>query len=98
MRVTCGNGWQGQGYVGRPTFPISYNQRSSALRTPLSPGTCHLPGVRGVLRRAALAKVALSKRFTRHRIDAFLRSQLRGVSGTVLDLGAGLRPFAELMP
>lgn len=52
----------------------------------------------GVLRRAALAKVALSKRFTRHRIDTFLRTQLRGVSGTVLDLGAGLRPFAELMP
>jgi SAM-dependent methyltransferase len=54
--------------------------------------------VKVVLRRAALAKVALSKRFTRYRIDTFLRTQLRGVSGTVLDLGAGLRPFADLLP
>ena len=49
-------------------------------------------------RRLALAKVALSKRFTRHRMDAFLRAELRGISGTILDLGAGLRPFAELLP
>jgi len=31
-------------------------------------------------------------------MDAFLRAELRGVSGTILDLGAGLRPFAELLP
>jgi SAM-dependent methyltransferase len=51
-----------------------------------------------VLRRAAEAKVALSKRMSRHRIDAFLQRELRGVHGTVLDLGAGLRPFADLLP
>jgi len=48
-----------------------------------------------VLRRAATAKVELSKRLSRHRIDAFLRRELRGVDGTILDLGAGLRPFAD---
>jgi len=51
-----------------------------------------------VLRRAATAKVELSKRLSRHRIDAFLRRELRGVDGTILDLGAGLRPFADLIP
>src|SRR5215208_6382134 len=51
-----------------------------------------------VLRRAATAKVELSKRFSRHRIDPFLRRELRGVDGTILDLGAGLRPFADLIP
>jgi SAM-dependent methyltransferase len=51
-----------------------------------------------VLRRAAEAKVAFSKRLTRHRIDAFLRRELGSVHGTVLDLGAGLRPFANLIP
>jgi SAM-dependent methyltransferase len=51
-----------------------------------------------VLRRAATAKVELSKRLTRSRIDAFLRRELRGVDGTILDLGAGLRPFADLIP
>jgi SAM-dependent methyltransferase len=51
-----------------------------------------------VLHRAAVAKVEISKWFTRHRIDAFLRQQLRGVTGAVLDLGAGLRPFADLLP
>lgn len=51
-----------------------------------------------MLRRAAAAKVDLSKRFTRQGIDAFLRRELRGVGGTVLDLGAGLRPFAGLLP
>lgn len=51
-----------------------------------------------MLRRAALAKVALSKQLSRHRMDAFLRRQLHGVDGTILDLGAGLRPFAELIP
>ena len=49
-------------------------------------------------RRAAGGKVALSKRFTRQGIDGFLRRELRGVGGTVLDLGAGLRPFARLLP
>ena len=42
--------------------------------------------------------MALSKRFTRQGIDAFLRRELCGVHGTVLDLGAGLRPFAHLLP
>ena len=51
-----------------------------------------------LLRRAARGKVALSKRFTRQGIDGFLRRELRGVGGTVLDLGAGLRPFAGLLP
>jgi SAM-dependent methyltransferase len=51
-----------------------------------------------VLRRAAEAKVTLSKLMTRHRIDAFLQRELGGVRGTVLDLGAGLRPFADLIP
>jgi SAM-dependent methyltransferase len=51
-----------------------------------------------VLRRAAVAKVELSKRFTRQGIDVFLRRQLREVTGSVLDLGAGLRPFADLLP
>jgi SAM-dependent methyltransferase len=51
-----------------------------------------------LLRRAAIAKVELSKRFTRQGIDAFLRRELRGVTGTILDLGAGLRPFAGLLP
>lgn len=51
-----------------------------------------------MLRRAAVAKVEFSKRLTRHRIDSFLRRELRGVTGTVLDLGAGLRPFASLIP
>ncbi len=57
-------------------------------------------GVRGdvVLRRAAIAKVALSKRLTREGIDAFLRRELAGTVGTVLDLGAGLRPFADMLP
>jgi SAM-dependent methyltransferase len=51
-----------------------------------------------VLRRAATAKVELSKRLTRSRIDAFLRRELRGVDGVILDLGAGLPPFADLIP
>ena len=51
-----------------------------------------------LLQRAAIGKVVLSKRFTRQGIDAFLRRELRGVGGTVLDLGAGLRPFAGLLP
>lgn len=51
-----------------------------------------------MLRRAAQAKVVLSKRLSRHRIDAFLREQLRGIDGAILDLGAGLRPFAGLIP
>lgn len=51
-----------------------------------------------MLRRAAEAKVTLSKRMTRHRIDAFLQRELGGVRGVVLDLGAGLRPFADLIP
>jgi SAM-dependent methyltransferase len=51
-----------------------------------------------VLRRVAAAKVALSKRLTREGIDAFLRHELSGTVGTVLDLGAGLRPFANLLP
>jgi SAM-dependent methyltransferase len=51
-----------------------------------------------VLRRAAEAKVALSKRLTRYRIDSFLRRELLDVQGVVLDLGAGLRPFADLIP
>lgn len=51
-----------------------------------------------MLRRAAEAKVALSKQMSRHKIDDFLERELGGVRGTVLDLGAGLRPFAELIP
>lgn len=51
-----------------------------------------------VLRRAAVAKVQFSKLLSRHRIDAFLQRELRGVRGVVLDLGAGLRPFADLIP
>ncbi len=51
-----------------------------------------------MLRRAAAAKVELSKRLTRHGIDDFLTRELRGVRGVVLDLGAGLRPFANLIP
>lgn len=51
-----------------------------------------------MLRRAAEAKVSLSKRLTRHRIDSFLARELRDVRGMVLDLGAGLRPFADLIP
>jgi SAM-dependent methyltransferase len=51
-----------------------------------------------VLRRAAEAKVSLSKRLTRYRIDSFLARELRDVRGVVLDLGAGLRPFADLIP
>lgn len=51
-----------------------------------------------MLRQAAGAKVAFSKRLSRHRIDDFLRRELRDVRGTVLDLGAGLRPFADLIP
>ncbi|MGE3270894.1 MAG: class I SAM-dependent methyltransferase [Chloroflexota bacterium] len=51
-----------------------------------------------MLRRAAEAKVAFSKRLSRHRIDAFLRRELGQVHGIVLDLGAGLRPFADLIP
>jgi SAM-dependent methyltransferase len=51
-----------------------------------------------VLRRAAEAKVELSKRLTRHGIDDFLARELRDVRGVVLDLGAGLRPFANLIP
>ncbi|MCC7371345.1 MAG: class I SAM-dependent methyltransferase [Chloroflexi bacterium] len=51
-----------------------------------------------MLRRLAEAKVALSKRLSRHRIDAFLRRELRDVQGAVLDIGAGLRPFADLIP
>jgi SAM-dependent methyltransferase len=54
--------------------------------------------VQTVLRRAALAKVAFSKRLSRHRMDRFLNRELRDVQGIVLDLGAGLRPFAELIP
>ena len=42
--------------------------------------------------------MALSKRLTRQGIDAFIHRELRGVGGTVLDLGAGLRPFAGLLP
>src|SRR6266508_4139523 len=48
--------------------------------------------------RLPSAKVELSKRFTRQGIDSFLRRELRSVSGRVLDLGAGLQPFAELLP
>ena len=51
-----------------------------------------------MLRRAAAAKVELSKRFSRQGIDEFLRRELRSTTGTVLDLGAGLRPFAEVLP
>src|SRR5688572_25706380 len=51
-----------------------------------------------VLRRAATAKVELSKRLTRYRIDTFLHRELRGVDGLILDLGAGLRPFADVLP
>ncbi|MBA2448094.1 MAG: class I SAM-dependent methyltransferase, partial [Chloroflexi bacterium] len=51
-----------------------------------------------LLRRAAAAKVELSKRFSRQGIDEFLRRELRSTTGTVLDLGAGLRPFAEVLP
>ena len=51
-----------------------------------------------MLRRAATAKVELSKRLTRSRIDTFLRRELRGVDGVILDLGAGLRPFADRIP
>ncbi|MFN8637519.1 MAG: class I SAM-dependent methyltransferase [Chloroflexota bacterium] len=51
-----------------------------------------------MLRRAAEAKVAFSKQLSRHRIDDFLRRELSDVRGTVLDLGAGLRPFADLIP
>ena len=51
-----------------------------------------------MLRRAAEAKVSLSKRLTRYRIDSFLARELRDVQGVVLDLGAGLRPFADLIP
>ena len=51
-----------------------------------------------MLRRAAVAKVELSKRLTRQGIDPFLRRELRNVDGRVLDLGAGLRPFAALVP
>lgn len=51
-----------------------------------------------MLRRAAAAKVELSKRYSRHGIDEFLRRELDGVTGSVLDLGAGLRPFAGLLP
>lgn len=51
-----------------------------------------------MLRRAALAKVAFSKRLSRHRMDRFLNRELRQVQGIVLDLGAGLRPFADLIP
>ncbi len=51
-----------------------------------------------LLRRAARAKIELSKRFSRHGIDAFLHQELRGIRGTILDLGAGLRPFAGLLP
>jgi SAM-dependent methyltransferase len=51
-----------------------------------------------VLHRAAVAKVQFSKRLSRHRIDAFLQRELGGVRGVVLDLGAGLRPFADLIP
>ena len=54
--------------------------------------------LRSLPRRAAVGKVALSKRFTRQNIDGFLRRELRGVGGTVLDLGAGLRPFVGLLP
>lgn len=51
-----------------------------------------------LLRRAATAKVELSKRLTRYRIDAFLDRELRGADGLILDLGAGLRPFANRIP
>lgn len=51
-----------------------------------------------MLHRAAAAKVELSKRFSRHGIDEFLRRELRSCTGTVLDLGAGLRPFADMLP
>ena len=51
-----------------------------------------------MIRRAAEKKVAFSKRLSRHRIDDFLRRELRDVRGVVLDLGAGLRPFADLLP
>jgi SAM-dependent methyltransferase len=51
-----------------------------------------------VLRRAAEAKVAFSKRLTRYRIDSFVQRELKNVQGVVLDLGAGLRPFADLIP
>ena len=51
-----------------------------------------------MLHRAAVAKVQFSKRLSRHRIDAFLQRELGGVRGVVLDLGAGLRPFADLIP
>ncbi len=55
-------------------------------------------GASSLLRRAATAKVELSKRLTRQGIDRFLRNELREVRGTVLDLGAGLRPFAKMLP
>jgi SAM-dependent methyltransferase len=42
--------------------------------------------------------VELSKRLTRYRIDTFLDRELRGVGGVILDLGAGLRPFADRIP
>jgi SAM-dependent methyltransferase len=45
-----------------------------------------------------VAKVAFSKRLTRHRIDTFLHRELRDAHGVILDLGAGLRPFADLIP
>lgn len=51
-----------------------------------------------MLHRAAVAKVQFSKLLSRHRIDAFLQRELRDVGGVVLDLGAGLRPFADLIP
>ncbi|MDP8922782.1 MAG: class I SAM-dependent methyltransferase [Chloroflexota bacterium] len=54
--------------------------------------------MRSLSRQLAGGKVALSKRFTRRGIDGFLRRELRGVGGVVLDLGAGLRPFAALLP
>ncbi|MFN8523349.1 MAG: class I SAM-dependent methyltransferase [Chloroflexota bacterium] len=50
-----------------------------------------------MLRRAASAKVELSKRFSRHGIDAFLEAELAGAPGPVLDLGCGLRPFDHLV-
>jgi len=62
------------------------------LPTRLPTAHCLLPT------RLASAKVELSKRFTRQGIDSFLRRELRSVSGRVLDLGAGLQPFAELLP
>jgi SAM-dependent methyltransferase len=44
------------------------------------------------------AKVAFSKRLSRHGIEHRVRDVLDGATGHVLDLGAGLSPFADAMP